>query len=109
VARNEIYVLETWGSDLEGNHILGKREYMCYTCGHCSTPVLMNPGRERPRKTCLSCGRWVCEQHEICMQDCTPIYSLADNHFEDAGKWSKWVKPIMHGATSVAEAEKLII
>lgn len=91
MAKNEVYVIETWGTDLEGNHIEGKREYPCYSCGHCSNPVIMHPGRERPRKTCLSCFRWICEQHEACMKDCIPIYELSDDHFEANEKWTKLI------------------
>jgi hypothetical protein len=34
------------------------------------------------------------------------MYSLADDHFENAGKWGKYANAIMHGAVSIDEAEK---
>ena len=96
---NEIYTIEI--------HEFGNvREIPCYTCGHCTTIIALRAERTRPRSTCHACGRWICEKNEICNADCTPMYSLADDHFENAGKWGKYVPAIMQGATTIDEAEK---
>jgi hypothetical protein len=66
----------------------------------------MNPGRERPRRRCQSCSRLICD-NEICSPEragCTPIYALADDHFEAPEKWKKNLGAILGGATTLAEA-----
>jgi hypothetical protein len=83
------------------------KRYPCYTCGHCSNVVILRPDRNRPRKSCLQCGRWLCEKSEICNTHCTPLHALAKDHFENAGEFGKYVPAIMKGVTSVREAERL--
>lgn len=84
--------------------------YPTYTCGHCSSIVAMRPDRVRPRKKCLSCNRMVCD-NEICdpqAAGCTPIYGLADDHFEDKNSdRALRARAIMKGATTLEEVEKL--
>lgn len=77
-----------------------------YCCGHCSNVVVLNPNRTRDRKTCYGCGKWLCEQNQLCQAQCTPIHSMAKDHFENAGEWGKLVPAIMGGCTSVEEAEQ---
>lgn len=88
--------------------ITGSVSYPVYACGHCSAQVVMNPRRQRPRKTCLSCGRWICEQNELCQIQCTPLYAMAKDHFEGAGRHGRLVPAIMKGITKVDEAEGLV-
>jgi len=99
MVRNEVYFMEI----SDGSQT---RQIPCYTCGHCTSIIALRDDRTRSRTTCHACGRWICEKSEICNKDCTPIYSLADDHFENAGKWGKYVNAIMNGATSIEEAEK---
>jgi len=80
---------------------------MTYTCGHCSAVVVMNDGRTRERRHCLSCDSLICETNELCQVDCTPLHAMAKDHFEGAGKWGRLVPAIMQGAGTVEEARKL--
>lgn len=102
---NKIGEITVSGTDLDGTPFVGERTYPFYSCGHCSATVLMRPDRSRPRTTCLYCGRWICEQSEICNTQCTPLYALAADHFPDhpAGKY---VDAIMRGCVSIDEAHE---
>ena len=98
---NEIFEINYMG---EG----GTRNVPAYSCGHCTTTVILNPERARERVTCKQCGRWLCEQNQLCLTDCTPIYDLAkDKTWMEDNKWTKLVPSIMGGATSIEEARKL--
>ncbi|SRR5258706_11534020 len=94
------------GCDLDGKLIQGSMTVPFYACGHCSASVIMRPDRTRERRRCLTCGRWICETNELCSVDCTPLYSMAEDHFEGAGKWGEKVNAIMNGVTTVKEALK---
>lgn len=102
---NEVYEIFLEGCDLEGRPIMGSMSYPAYTCGHCSNVILLREDRTRPRKTCLRCGRWICEKSQICSMHCTPIHALAKDHFEGAGEFGKYIPAIMAGVSTVAEAE----
>lgn len=78
-----------------------------FTCGHCSNVTVMHPQRLRPRESCLSCGRWICEDKEICHVQCTPLNAMADDHFEQTGRHGSLVNAIMGGATTLDEAAKI--
>lgn len=85
----------------------GKTELRAtFTCGHCSNITVMHPQRIRPRETCFSCGRWICEDKEICHAQCTPLNALAEDHFEGMGRHGVLVRAIMSGATTVQEAQE---
>jgi len=97
---------------LEFTNAFGKQETLpTYCCGHCSDVVVMRPDRIRERKHCTHCGKLICEKKELCQIDCTPIHSLAKDHFEGAGKWGKYVPALMAGCSTVDEgvAKGLII
>lgn len=84
------------------------KNYPAYSCGHCTSTVILNPNRVRERVACKKCGRWLCEQNALCQTDCTPIYDLAkDKAWMEDTPWTKLVPAIMGGATSVDEAKKL--
>jgi hypothetical protein len=102
--KNEIYPIHMSGVDANG--MFFQKEDWAYTCGHCTNVVVMRPDRLRPRTTCKACGRWICEKSELCNLDCTPMYSLAEDHFENAGKYGKFVSAIMKGHTKVEDAQK---
>ena len=38
-----------------------KTEIPFYTCSHCQTPVVVNPGRTRDREHCRKCHRIICD------------------------------------------------
>jgi hypothetical protein len=78
--------------------------YPAYGCGHCSDPVVLNPARKRERLTCTDCGKWICEQKELCQVGCTPIYALADDHLEASSRWTKYIPALMAGLKTVDEA-----
>ncbi len=99
MSKNEVYFMEVHDGAV-------RRDIPCYTCGHCTSIVALRNDRTRDRRTCHYCGRWICEKSEICNTECTPIYSLSDDHFETPGKWGKYVNAIMRGATKIEEAEK---
>lgn len=88
---------------MDGNPIQGTRIYPTYTCGHCTSVVVMRENRERPRNLCLSCMKWICEKSELCNLQCTPLHALADDHFESSEKYGKLVPAIMSGVTTVKE------
>jgi hypothetical protein len=83
--------------------------YPTYTCGHCTSIVVMRPDRQRPRLKCLFCGRIVCD-NEICSpaaSGCTPLYSLADDRFScGTSQLVNRAKAIMRGATTLGEIER---
>lgn len=81
--------------------------YPTYTCGHCSNVVVMRKDRLRDRTKCLPCGKWLCEDKAICREQCTPLYRLADDRFENAGVHGKLLGAIMAGATTVEEGHSL--
>lgn len=105
VKGNEIYPIQI---GMEDGRV---REEFAYTCGHCTHVVVLNKERARPRLTCFECGRWICERGDVCTKQCTPMYRLADDHFEAPEKYKKMLPAIFAGVTSVAEAEekKLIL
>lgn len=95
-------------------HIMrdGKMEIIpTYTCGHCTTVVVMHPNRKRERTKCWKCQKYLCEKNSICRSQCTPMHAMARDHFEGAGEFGKMVPAIMNGCTSVDEGveKKLII
>lgn len=107
MSANQVFAMEVQGFNPYTNEPApGKKfDVPVFSCGHCSATVVMRPDRTRPRVTCLACGRWICEKHELCMQDCTPLYSLADDKFEaKPSRWTKWLNAIMGGAQTVDEA-----
>ncbi len=105
---NQIFEIEYSGCDAQGNKIQGTQKYPAYSCGHCSSTVVINPRRSRPRTTCNKCGRWICENSELCHSDCTPLYALAQNHaWNEQNKWTRLVPGIMGGVESMYEARKL--
>lgn len=96
---NEIFEIEYMGDKF--------KRVPAYSCGHCSATVILNPDRTRDRLTCKKCGRWLCEQNELCRTDCTPIYDLAKDHsWMDGSSWSRLVPAIMGGAHTVEDAVK---
>lgn len=95
------------GCDLDGNLKPGTHTYPAYTCGHCTSIIIMRSNRERPRNLCMHCMKWICEKNQICNTQCTPMHSMAKDHFEGAGAHGKYVDALMQGVTEVAEAEKL--
>ena len=105
---NQIFEIEYMGADAEGKSISGVRKYPAYSCGHCSGTVVLNAQRQRPRVTCKKCGRWICEQSELCNSDCTPIYSIVQDHaWSEDNQWTKLLPAIASGASTFAEAKKL--
>lgn len=96
---NEVYFLEI--SDM----VEGKKTFPAYTCGHCSNVIMINPKRSE-RRTCLSCGRWLCGTNELCNAGCTPIHSMANDHFEGAGDYGKFIPALMQGVTTLEEGGK---
>lgn len=103
---NIIYEVLMDGVDIDGRAITGSRSYPAYTCGHCTSVIMLRADRSRPRHTCLGCGRWTCEKSEICNTHCTPMYDLARDHFEDAGEHGRYVNAIMSGAKTIDEAHR---
>ena len=101
--KNEIYPIQIQEPTPTGMHF---REEWAYTCGHCTSVVMMRPERTRPRLKCIPCGRWICETNELCQKDCTPVYSLAEDQFQNMGKWGKLVPAIMAGETTEAGARE---
>lgn len=77
-----------------------------YTCGHCSDVIRMRPERTRDRVRCKSCMRLICEKKQICRVDCTPLYAMSLDHFEDAGKFGRLVPAIMAGCETEDEARE---
>jgi hypothetical protein len=76
-----------------------------YSCGHCSATVILRPDRQRERVTCRKCGRWLCEQNELCHTDCTPLYDLvADRNWMESTQWTRLLPAIMGGASTVEDA-----
>lgn len=82
------------------------KHYPAYTCGHCSNVIVMRPNRVRERKRCLSCARLICEMSDICASHCTPLFALAQDHFESSGEFGKYVPAIMSGVMSKEEAHQ---
>lgn len=99
--KNQVY-------DVEVTDENGTRYLPAYTCGHCTSIILMRPDRLRERRTCLRCGRWICEKSEICLTHCTPMHAMAADHFEDAGEYGLYVPAIMRGITKKDDADKLV-
>lgn len=97
----------TDGCDLDGNLSPGVHRYPTFTCGHCSNVTVMRADRARPREYCGVCASYICERNELCHNQCTPLHSMAGDHFEGVGHHGRLVGAIMQGATSIAEAEKL--
>jgi len=85
----------------------GSRVIPSYTCAHCSDVVLMRPERTRQRTRCMKCMGYICEKKELCRVECTPIHKLARDHFE--GPRARLVPAIMSGATTLEEAERIIL
>lgn len=92
------------GCDIEGNEDGKTHRYATYTCGHCSSVVVMRPDRTRERVRCQTCDKLLCEKNELCRTACTPIHALARDHFEGDPKWTRLVPALMAGATSEEEA-----
>lgn len=92
----------------------GKTSYFpSYVCGHCNDVVIIRAERTRERKRCLKCMRTICENKQICNQDCIPLWEICKDHFEGivANKYKKYVPAIMQGIdnTNEAEAKGLIL
>lgn len=97
---NKMGVIEFQGWDpIMGKPTTNTVSYPVYACGHCSAQIIMNPLRVRERKTCLHCGRWICDKNELCHAQCTPLYAMAADHFENAGSHGRLVNAIMSGVT----------
>src|SRR5262249_35068020 len=92
----------TCGMDPSGRYIEQVRYF--YGCGHCSKTVYVKATMDPYRPRCPRCSRWIC-QTEICTKDCTPLYSLAEDHFEKAKEWGKLVPAIMSGAETINDAK----
>jgi hypothetical protein len=101
--KNEFGELVLQGCDLDGNLTAGIHRYATYTCGHCTTVVVMRSGRQRPRLKCVGCAKWLCEQNELCHTQCTPLHEMAKDRFENAGRYGTLVPAIMQGVTSVED------
>lgn len=105
---NQIFEIEYHGCDAQGRAVPGVRRYPAFSCGHCSTTVVMNPARQRERVTCKKCGRWICEQSELCNSDCTPLYSIVeDRAWTEQTKWTRLLPGIMSGVDKLDDAKKL--
>jgi hypothetical protein len=103
-----IFDIEYSGADMEGKPITGTRRYPAYSCGHCSSTVILRPDRTRQRLTCNKCGRWLCEKNELCRHDCTPLYSIVrDKAWSEDNKWTRLLPAIMGGVTTKAHARAL--
>lgn len=46
-----------------------------YTCSHCSTIVIKNPLRERPRNVCRKCMKIICD-NPGCNSECLPMMAM---------------------------------
>lgn len=77
-----------------------------YTCAHCSTSIIIEPTRARERVKCSKCRGVICEKKQICRVACTPLNELADDGFESAAKWQKYVNAIMHGVDNVEDGQR---
>lgn len=73
-----------------------------YACGHCSGQQYLPSLHDTPSYRCGYCSRYLCES-ALCNAGCTPLYSLAKDHFEGADKWTKLLPAIMAGATTPEE------
>jgi hypothetical protein len=104
--KNELYEIELSGCDLDGKPIFGTVHYPAYTCGHCSNIIVLRADRSRERKTCMACMRWICEKSQICNSHCTPIHALANDHFEGAGEFGRYIPAIMAGVSKIDEAQE---
>lgn len=93
-------------SGFDANGHFFQRVIPFYSCGHCSKTIALDYRRTRERITCKGCSRWICEKSEICRKHCTPLYSLAKDHFENAGRHGALVPAIMSGETSLEGAAK---
>lgn len=98
---NEIYEVEINEGDGAPT-----RSFPAYTCGHCTSIILMRPDRTRDRRTCLSCGRWTCEKNEVCLSHCTPMHAMVKDHFENVGEHGKYVQAIMNGIVKKDDADQ---
>jgi len=56
-----------------------------FVCAHCSTTVLKNPNRTRPRGYCAKCDAYLCD-NPICNATCAPVAKLLDDAQEKAEK-----------------------
>ena len=87
----------------------GKIHYIpCFTCGHCSSVVIVNKERVERRK-CLHCMRLICGTNEICNStqlECIPLGEVMRDHFEGASKWVPYIDAIMRGATTLDAVEQ---
>jgi hypothetical protein len=101
----EFGMVEIW-EQTEGGAPPVKRSFPVYACGHCSAQVILNPKRSRPRLKCLKCNRFLCEQNELCHADCTPLYAMVADKMENVGRWAQHVPALMHGITTLDEAQK---
>jgi hypothetical protein len=97
---------EVWISETTADGLSTTKHFYTYACGHCSNQVAMNTNRERPRNHCLGCDRWICEQSEICNAQCTPLYAIAEDGFQNTGNWGRLVPAIMNGARTLDEAKE---
>lgn len=63
----------------------GVFESATVTCCHCSTIVVLNPDRLRPRNHCRKCDAYVCDKPE-CSFACVPMAKVLDQAQELAGR-----------------------
>ena len=80
-----------------------KYQVVLYACGHCSAQRQVESVHVTPDYRCGACWRWLCES-PLCHARCTPLYALAKDRFEGAGKWGALVPAIMAGASTPEEA-----
>jgi hypothetical protein len=64
-----LYVDQGFGPDMSRH---GLTELPCFTCCHCSSIVVMNVQRTRPRGYCPKCDHYTCD-HAVCATECHPI------------------------------------
>lgn len=80
------------------------KTFPVYCCGHCSDIVVMRAGRTTDRTKCYSCDKLICERKALCREQCTPIHSMARDHFEGAGQHARLIPAIMAGCETLSEA-----
>ena len=98
-----VLMVENGFDPFTGEQFHGMRVYYMYACGHCSGQQHLAGPRETPDYRCVSCSRYLCHR-AICHARCTPLYSMAKDKFEGAGKYGLLVPAIMAGAQTLEDA-----